>query len=108
LRLARRVVAGLQLRAVDLARRWELDPRKFVVIYLASVLPYYAGGALAVAGIAATSLPLLATGVAVNRAAWAWPYVYVWRRGKLPVALRALVLVWVVVAGVAGGLALLR
>lgn len=101
-------ISALRVRATDTASRWGIDPRRFVLIYLASVPPYYAGGALAVAGLGFRSGPLLAGGVILNRAAWVWPYAYVWHRGRLPVPLRALVLLWVVVMGSAGALALLR
>ena len=100
-------LAALRRRGTQLAIAWEIDPRRFIMIYVASMPPYYAGAALVVAGLGLKSVTVVAAGVVLNRVAWVWPYVYVWHRGRLPVPLRWLVLTWVAFAGSAGAFALL-
>lgn len=74
-----------------------VNPAVFVGLYLFSFLPFYYGVFRILRGAKRRSLNEAASGFAVNRFAWALPYLYVLVFGKnLPTLVTVLVLVWVI------------
>ena len=92
-----RISEWMERICVRAERDFNVNPKRFVALYLFSFLPFYASLPVIAAGIRDESTALVISGTSLNRIAWAAPYAYVWLRGTLPIRTRVLLLTWVTV-----------